>query len=307
MADLPTQLPSVQTSSRFEEDSIQVELLEEKIQVLEVRLAEVQHAAGIDLQNLQADLIAKNRRIGQLERELADYAEDTPEAEDAKGLLVLWRDVHRKGRKNVDITLASDRGRTMLRVLKAKDKERVRRSILGAVHDDWAMGRTSKQDRPYNDIAKHILKDSDRFEHFEQLYLKHNPEVAPRTPASPQLALVHDATADRSPLEVVLQALPFAFNDNGPDGYFTRCPACTTRDDCMSIREVGGEFGVMVLLDCYAGCGRDEIIEALGLGGSDVVQTRAVLNEYPAPIRLPEHLREAMQQLLARGVVEELA
>jgi hypothetical protein len=276
--------------------------LQARIESLEAQLERLRVSATADLQSLQNDLLAKNRRIGQLEAELNQHSENSPEAGVAKELLVLWRDTIRGGRKNIDVSLDSDRGRAMLRALKTKGirgasaEDRVRKAILGCQYDDWAMGRTAKQDRPYNDIAKHILKDSDRFEHFIELYDKHNVKPVQVVKPAPKPAPKAQLFSTVPPIDRVLAAIdPFDRKPapNNPDQWYAKCPAHDDGDPSLSItRGVDGK----VLLHCFAGCETDDVLRGLGLEWRDLWDgsDRDLNAEYHGGDRPPDRRRAAL-------------
>lgn len=307
------------------------------VEQAEAELERLRAAASADLQSLQADLVAKNRRIGQLEAELAKQAEETPEAKDAKELLLLWRDTARNGHKGTDVSLDSDRGRAVIKAIRKRGAHRVRKAILGVQFDEWAMGRTGKQDRPYNDIAKHILKDSDRFEHFEKLFDEHHPEGAKANVHQPPLwatepdigtGFVRYVYGDDCklppsteppkprpvrdefqvpPVDKILPAFHAAgcelrANSSDPDRWYGKCPA---HDDRSPSLQVWRTSDGRMRFKCWTGCGEDDILHAIRCDHADCwrgseYDTNAA--EYGTRLKhqIPSHLQVAMRQLLER-------
>ena len=55
---------------------------------------------------------------------------------------------------------------------------------------------------------------------------------------------------------------------NGPNRWVACCPAHEDRSPSLAIREVDG----LVLLHCFAGCGTDAVLGALGLAFTDLFE-----------------------------------
>jgi hypothetical protein len=292
------------------------EQLAQRCQALEAELERLRAAATADLQNLQHDIVAKNREIGRLKAELAQHAEDTPEAADAKKLCCCCGATpSASGHKGIDVTLDSDRGRAVVKAVRKRGADRVRKAILGVTFDDWAMGRTGKQDRPYNDIAKHILKDSDRFEHFEKLFEDRHPEGANarrgqiepaervERPAGQGERRMDRHVDTRPPIDRVLWALPGDCRPTrNPDEWEAQCPAHDDQDPSLVIRR---NPDGMVWIKCWAGCPKENILEALGLTWSDLWEySERDQNAVDWPSRkphvVPPHLVQAMKQIVDR-------
>ena len=329
----PSSVHRDQRSSQKSESSVDVEFLQRRCTSLEAQLEQLRTNATADLQNLQTDVLAKNREISRLKGEINKALEDSPEAHDAKMLLTLWRDVIRNGHKGTDVALDSDRGRAVMRALKSKKQvdgrtpaERVRRAILGCQYDDFAMGRTARQDRAFNDIAKHILRDSDRFEHFEALFEEHHHEgekaLAAQEPESLERQFVRHVYAEdcllphrpaskerpinlppETPIDRVLGSLPGDWRAlPNPDEWEAQCPAHDDHNPSLVIRR---NPDGMVWIKCWAGCTKESILDALGLEWRDLwersEQDTGAANYLSRPKHeIPEHLQTAMRQLLAR-------
>jgi hypothetical protein len=236
-----------------------------------------------DVQSLQAQNVGQLRVIGQLRRELAEQAEAEPDADKVKGLLALWRTEHHDDDKRVLIRLDGPRGQRVRWALKRYPVERLERAILGALLDDWAMGRDRRtKGRTYNDVAKHIFKDEETIERFERLFIEGGKARSSDTP----------------PLERVLGKLE-GVREDSTGQWVARCPA--HEDAHASLRVCQGNKGVV--LRCYAGCLFADITAALGERETDLFdrEPRQAVVAKPAPDPLPSEaeVRALSLRLLA--------
>jgi hypothetical protein len=84
----------------------------------------------------------------------------------------------------------------------------------------------------------------------------------------------------------------------GPGRYMACCPAHEDRSPSLSIRETDDG---LVLLYCFAGCSREEIVGALGLKIADLMPRRA-LRHRVGPNRSAVDARQVLE-----GVAHEIA
>lgn len=85
----------------------------------------------------------------------------------------------------------------------------------------------------------------------------------------------------------------------GKDRWVCRCPAHEDRSPSMTIRAVGDG---RILMHCFAGCGTDAILGALGLTFSDLFP-EPLTREYLPKIRAPFSALEALQCLTHESAV----
>jgi hypothetical protein len=274
----------------------------ERCDALSRTLEQMRESATVDLQNLQSDVIAKNREIGRLKNELAGVLdEDSPEAADVKHLLSLWHKTVKGGDKRVKADLKSTRAPKVRKALKRRGMEMCEKAILGVQFDDWAMGRISKSGgKDFNDIADHILVSDETIEKFARLYDKNQ---------KPQLAVVPDPEPTRkrkfvdAPIDRVLGSLPGEWRTTpNPDEWVAQCPAHEDGRPSLVIRR---NPDGMVWIKCWAGCEKERILDVLGLQWRDMWENSEDdhgAESWPYRVKgdVPAHLRDAMRQILAR-------
>ena len=263
-----------------------------------------------DLQNqnnqlaLERDLADREcRRLRNeahlLRTQLSAAQHADPAGAEVREVINYWRE-----RCNKSERVKTPTGSTRWNKVKARLKEGYEVADLKLAIDGYAtkpyVGTNGRTDDPEN---------ARRFDDIE-LICRDEVNVEKGIAMAPsQERLLRNVEAGRrsdeeTPLEAVLGALHDAghrLRPNGEERFLSTCPQCSGP---LAIRATTTARGQVVGMDCMGAppCDREQIIFTLGLVGSDLVQTRAVLNEYPAPVQLPEHLRTAMEQLLERGV-----
>lgn len=306
------------------------EQLRRELDVARAELARVRRAAALDLQNAHNDLVAKNRVIGRLEAELAKVRDDddgTAESRDVKELLVLWRRWVRGDNKRVNINHPS-RKKAMLGILKLYGRKRTENAIRGMPYDDWAMGRTPRSTKPFNDV-KYLASDAERFESFERLWEINNPEnrhgqlqlrdtakdvehagflVEGGGRPGPIARWVIDGYEGRwPPIQTVLYALrergqTVTAHESRPDSWSCQCPAHADRSPSLSVhRAANGN----VMLHCFSGCPTENVLAAMGLRFRDLFvnaerdrgRVDALYEPTAAERRPSAHIRKVTREL----------
>lgn len=74
-----------------------------------------------------------------------------------------------------------------------------------------------------------------------------------------------------------------AVRPSGPGRWTARCPAHDDRNPSLAIRECDDG---RTLLKCFAGCGADEIVTAVGLTLADLMPPRAIGDHVPRERKL---------------------
>ena len=273
-----------------------------------------------------SDVIAKNREIGRLKRELSEVIdEESPEAQTVKALLDLWWREVKNSDPRVKHDLKSTRAPKVRKALKRRGAELCQKAILGVKHDDWAMGRIAKSGgKDFNDIAEHIFATDASIEKFAKLHddrqapapVSREPESLarefvrhvydsdetelPYRPASKEPK--HRPFTPNNPVERVLTALSDYRPARNPDEWEAICPA---HDDTQPSLVIRRNADGMVWIKCWAGCSKESILESLGLEWRDLWER----SEHDTGARnyagrpsdeIAPHLRQAMHQLLAR-------
>ena len=236
-------------------------------------------AAVVDLENLQSDVIAKNREIGRLKAELAKTREADPDAGEVKDLLLLWKALCGKNSRTY---IGSDGKRWKLakQALKRYGAERCEKALKGLSMKPHAgpRGRSAEAypgSKRFDDI-EHVFGDEERFERCEAYVDEPPAEPAPISEVVERRTVrkVEQFKLNDQPIVRVLDALQRVGCDYRPaqargheDCWSAQCPAHDDRDPSLSIREAGDGT---VLLHCFAGCSTDEVVAALGLGMFDL-------------------------------------
>jgi hypothetical protein len=312
-------------------DSTLIEQQAQRIQALETELARLRQLAAADLQSAQNDVAAKNRQIGQLKKELADYRDEQPESGPVKELLILWKTQCGKGAKTY-IGLDGKRAKVAAAAIRKWGQNRCEQAIIGLSLKPYAgpKGRSATEypgSKRYDDI-EHALGDETRLEALEavaKLYERPTlldepvgPAPAPKPEPEPERAAAADPPPgllrlarakrqdwrdSRPPITKVLASLHELGCRVVPgraDSWVAQCPAHEDGSPSLSIlRKPDG----MLLVHCFAGCGVDEVMGALGLELRDLwdgSESDYGRSDGPAQRVIPGHLRHAMRDLLAR-------
>ncbi len=82
--------------------------------------------------------------------------------------------------------------------------------------------------------------------------------------------------------------------ETAPGRYIARCPAHDDRSPSLSIKD--GDDG-RVLLHCFAGCGTEDVLSAIGLTFSDVMPERIGAEHSYKPVRNRISPRDALATL----------
>lgn len=274
---------------------------EERVRALEAQLEQLREQASIDVANLQNALTAQLRENGKLKAELAGVLnDDSPEAAEIKGLLLLWHREVKGGDKRVKADLQSTRAPKVRKAIKRRGLDICRRAVLGVVYDDWAMGRHPKTaGKTFNDIAEHILDTDAHVEKFAGMYDRvqeaaraleetdgSNEKAGEPKPAEPSNGRVNAPGASGTvrlspptprrnptpPVNRVLDHLTAAGCDwrastTDGDQWQAQCPGHEDSLPSLSIRRLPDG---KVLLNCFAGCRTEDILARLCLEWRDL-------------------------------------
>ena len=82
--------------------------------------------------------------------------------------------------------------------------------------------------------------------------------------------------------------------ETAPGRYIARCPAHDDRSPSLAIKD--GDDG-RVLLHCFAGCGTEDVLSAIGLTFSDVMPERVGQDHAYKPVRNRINPRDALATL----------
>lgn len=293
-----------------------------EIDRLRDELERIRQAATLDVQNAQADIVAKNREIGRLKGLLTKQDDESPENQKVRAILVLWRDEVRGEQRGPRPSIAPDSKRASRArwALKTYGEDRTRCAVLGCKFDDWAMGRIHKsQGKSFNDLAKHILKDEESFERFEALYEQNtrpNLEAVPvPVPVKPARSgpirkrLERIDAGDVPPIDKALQGVQDAGKTwratASADMWRAQCPAHD--GDGFSLVLTRAADGKL-LVHCNVGCSFEEVLFALGMEPRDCwehaerdVQAAGFRSPAERAERLPSHLVRTMEHLVERN------
>lgn len=251
-----------------------------RVHELENELDRIREAARLDLENMQADIVAKNRENAKLKRELTGILDpDTPEGQQVKALLDLWWREIKQSAPGVKHDLKSTRAIKVKAALKRRGAETCRKAVLGAQFDDWAMGRNPRtQGREFNDIAEHILHTDGDIERFAKLYddcYVVAPEVYRRLVEAGGVELPERKHPMRIALEGLRQLACEWRESATPGQYVAQCPL---HDDSPWSLYVRMAFGRCRML-CSHGCTEYVLLTAVGFTGpSDWMES-------PHPVR----------------------
>lgn len=163
------------TNSAIPSDSTTIELAR-RLENAEAELDRIRLAASLDVQNLQNDIVAKNREIGRLKADLAKAEQDEPEHDDTHQLLMLWKALtHRNGK--TDIKPGGKRYKLVKAAVKRWGHDRCEHAIRGLALKPYSgpRGRSHEQYLGAKKVAdiEHALGDEVRFERCEQYWLEH--------------------------------------------------------------------------------------------------------------------------------------
>jgi hypothetical protein len=227
------------------------------------------------------------------------------------------------------------------RVHKRWGKQRCEHAIRGLGLQPYAgpRGRSAEQypgSQKYADV-EHALGDEVRMEKLEAIWLAHERPSLLDQPTEPEpdrepesrarqfvrYAYGDDCTLpyvpaskepkqtmtwpDPPPIDKVLGALHarhlrVVVYDGKPDSWSAQCPAHDDRNPSLSIhRRHDGVIG----LHCWAGCPTENVVASLGLEWGDLWEDserdRNRADGPPLPRPMPDHLQQAMRDLLARS------
>jgi hypothetical protein len=248
-----------------------------RIDELAFELDRVKHAARVDIENLQADVIAKNREIGRLKAQLTEFTDGDDEASSSEvaALLELWWREVMNANPRVHYGLSSTRAPVVRAAIKRRKKPRkggggdnggleiCRKAVLGAVFDDWAMGRDPRSNgRSFNDVAKHILKTDDQIERFAKL---HDRFHRPRDEQTRAMIRSHPNHPMRIALEG-LRNLGAGFEPapgTRPGEFVAQCPFHGTWPWSLHVFMAGGRCHVV----CDQACDEYALLITVGFTG----------------------------------------
>jgi hypothetical protein len=237
----------------------------------------LREGARIDIQNLQTDIVAKNREVAALKRELKKAIDpESDEGREVKGLLDLWwREVMNSDPRvhhGLDSTRAPKVRAAIARRKKGKKGggdygglDICRRAILGVRYDDWAMGRVAKSHgKSFCDIAEHILNTDGDIEKFAKLYDANfvpAPEVYRRM-------IAEGLTIKRKPpIEIALEGLRQLGCDSResttPGQWVAQCPLHENTPWTLYVRTAYGRCRML----CSHGCDEYTLLMAAGFTG----------------------------------------
>jgi hypothetical protein len=257
----------------------------EELAALHETLDGVRQRTRIDIENLQADLIAKNREIDKLNRQLSEYLDpDSVEGKDVQALLDLWWREVKNSDPRVHHGLDSTRAPRVRAAVKRRAKRRkggddnggveiCRKAVLGVLYDDWAMGRVAKtQGKTFNDIAEHILNTDGDIERFATLYDDCHvtaPDVYQR-----MIDAGIEPPERPHPMQIALEGLRRLGCDwresSTPGQYVAECPL---HDDAPRSLYVRMAFGRCRMV-CSYGCSEYVLLTAAGFTGpSDWIES----------------------------------
>lgn len=280
------------SNGETEEKRARQEFQNDVHQACEQRLEALRQSAATDIQNLQADVVAKNREIARLKAELSGVLnEDTPEGAEVKALLDLWWREVMGSDKRVKHDLKSTRAPKVRKAIKRRGIETCRKAVLGVVHDDWAMGRVAKTaGRSFNDIAEHILATDGDIERFVKLYEQAGKPALVRFPDP----VVESVTLDEF-LGLLENARPAG------DGWDASCPA--HEDAKPSLHVSQGDKGIVA--HCFGGCTAQEIADAINVPLTRwfAAETRplSVVKPELAPLCMDREVQEWTARLQQHG------
>jgi len=237
----------------------------------------LREGARIDIENLQADIVAKNRENAALKRELKKAIDpDSDEGREVKGLLDLWWREVMNSDPRVHHGLDSTRAAKVRAAIARRKKRKrgggdyggldiCRRAILGVRYDDWAMGRVAKSHgKTFCDIAEHILNTDGDIEKFAKLYDANfvpAPEVYRRV-------IAEGLTIERKPpIEIALDGLRQLGCDwrdsTTPGQWVAQCPLHEDQPWTLYVRMAYGRCRMI----CSSGCDEYTLLMAAGFTG----------------------------------------
>jgi hypothetical protein len=146
-------------------------LLEAEVTELRDQLAQLRARLGGDVEDLQALLLARNRRIRELESQLKAEEESGVAEDEVHWLLKLWWERVKSSNPRVDWEHPKRR-RAVAKAVRRYGADAVMEAVLGCLEDAWAMGRKAGQQRARNDIADDICERPANFEAFRELYVQ---------------------------------------------------------------------------------------------------------------------------------------
>lgn len=85
----------------------------------------------------------------------------------------------------------------------------------------------------------------------------------------------------------------------GPGRWIARCPTHDDRRPSLSVRELDDG---RVLVHCFAGCGADEVVHAVGLTLADLMPPRALGDHLPRE-RRPWYATDVLAMLAAEALL----
>lgn len=253
------------------------------IRSLQNELDRIRKASARDIENLTADLVAKNRVIDALQVRLSEFTDPPDEAElatdeEVAGLLELWHREVKDGRANIVVDPRSKRGLVVRAALKRRKKRRkgggdhggldiCRRAILGVTFDDWAMGRNPRtKGRQRNDIAAHILGRDDTLEEYADLYDRLH---VPAPDVYRQMLERAERPAQLHPMRIALtglRQLGCEWREEAPAQYLAQCPYHGSRPWSLHVFMAHGRCRML----CAQGCDEYTLLTGVGfIGPSD--------------------------------------
>lgn len=231
------------------------------------------NAMGIDLAEAERDLKGKRLRIRNLEAELAEKQRTHSRLPDATEVFEFWKaEISPKAR-----AFKGDRRKAVLaRLDEGRTVEELKQAILGCKHGS----RQDEGGMRYDELElicrsdEKVLLNLKRYEAWRRR--EEQPKVEPEAPAKDRHATRRHSSwspparkYSPEPVDDFLDALTSrqcAWRPVGPDRWMAQCPAHADRGPSLSIRR-GDD--ARVLMNCFAGCEKDDILAALGLTWAD--------------------------------------
>lgn len=234
---------------------------------------------ALDLQNAQADVVAKNREIGRLKAEITKKEGTSATAREVRAV---WDHYVAKVPVQKSGLVFGDGRKKMIR-------DRLRECRESGVEDPVGMLKRAIDGlaaKPYVRHGGGRSADSKGATRYAQLThaLRSDEQVAAAigwlSPEAPKLPARRLQAVEDPPAEKVLNALrtldldyraAWGAGSSSVGKWMAQCPAHDDRQASLSIREADDR----VLLNCFAGCEVPAICEALGLRLSELFERRA--------------------------------
>lgn len=265
----PTSQPLAKTNASYDADRT-IELLRERLENERHRFDALQ----VDLQNLQADVIAKNREIGRLKGEITKREGTSTTMVEVREV---WDHYVAKVAKRSDVVFGDGR-KKMIRDRLRECREsnvsdpvaRLKRAIDGLAARPYVRNGGGRTSEPKN--AKRYAQLQHALRSDEQV----DAAISWLEPEQPdnvrQLRPRRQTEYREPPVSLVLRALEkldltWRVASGGRQSWSAQCPAHEDRDPSLSIREASDG---KVLLNCFAGCDVIDVVGALGLSLTDL-------------------------------------